>query len=235
MTLFSPAESRLYALAGRLNAMALAMALSLFVFSGPVFHSRPWPLLRYGQVLPVALLSLCLLTPMPASPPLIGLRLRASCLTVLGLSPFLTWYLRSDGQVYFAFCTLLLTGATLWLLLEISLWLRRLATDAGNVLLRKLAQNSVSLVLFGAIVPVSAIHLAFLLLLSGVDNGWSALDLHIVWASGPAHIGLLLRVLFFWIAFHVGALCLFAGLYGQRQVHRRLFDKQEQDHKELDE
>jgi len=235
MTQFSPAEGRLYALAGRLNAMALAIALSLFVFSGPVFQSRQWPLLRYGQVMPVALLTLCLLAPTPAAAPLIGLRLRAACLTVLGLSPFLTWFLRSDGQTYFAFCTLLLTGAALWLLLEISLWLRRLAADAGNILLRKLSQNSVTLVLFGAIIPVSAIHLAFLVLLGGDENGWSALDLQVVWATSPAHIGLLLRVLFYWISFHVGAVCLFAGLYGQRQIHRRLFDKLAEDNKEHDE
>jgi len=213
--------------------MALAIALSLFVFSGPVFQSRQWPLLRYGQVMPLVLLTLCLVVPTPAA--LISLRLRAACLTVLGLSPFLTWFLRSDGQPYFAFCTLLLTGAALWLLLEISMWLRNLALGAGNVLLKKLLQNSVTLVLFGAIIPVSAMHLAFLVLLGGDENGWSALDLQMVWAISPAHIGLFLRVLFYWISLYVGAVCLFAGLYGQRQMHRRLLEKLAQDNKEHDE
>jgi hypothetical protein len=236
MRQLSRAESRLYALSGRLNVMALAIALGLFVFSEPVFRSRLWPLLRYGQLLPLLLLSLCVLLPTASSTlPLISWRLRASCLTVLGLSPFLTWFLRSDGQPYFAFCTLLLAAAALWLLLEISLWLRQLALDANNSLLQKLSQHSVTLVLFGAIIPSAAIHLAFLFLLGVSDNGWSALDLQLVWASKPAQIGLLLRVLFYWVSFHVGGMCLFAGLYGQRQIHRHLFDHLLQDKKDEDE
>lgn len=233
MTPLTFAEDRLCLLAGRLLAMAIAIAWCLVVFIGPVFQGRQFALWRYSQVLPVIVLTLSVL--LPAAGGAIGLRLRAASLTVLGLSPFLTWFLRSDGQPYFAVCTLLLTAAALWLLLEISLWLRALAVDSGANLLKKLAQNSVVLVQFGAIIPISAIHLAFLVLLGGDENGWSPLDLRVVWSTGIAHLGILLRVLLYWTFFHIGAVCLIAGLLGQRRLHQRLVVGQSHAEKEQSE
>ena len=197
----------------RLVMLGMALGLGLVMSAFWLWRRFPLPFYGYGQVLPAGLGLLAVMPPVPSSAG--WLRLRCATLAVVGLAPFLTWHLHSDGNLYFRVCVLLLLAAVVWHWLETLLVVRRAAVAGGQVKLARAVSRSLSIIVYGVVIPLCAGHGAFLLLVLSAGVG-TALDLGLIWNTQPKIIGDVLRILVFWGGCHVGVNCLAAAVLSSR-------------------
>ncbi|OQC13892.1 MAG: hypothetical protein BWX73_02075 [Lentisphaerae bacterium ADurb.Bin082] len=199
--------------AWRLAVLSIALGLGLAMSAFWLLRRFPLPFYGYGQVLPVVLGLLAVMPPARSSAG--WLRLRCATLMVAGLAPFLTWHLLSDGNFYFRICVLLLLAAVVWHWLETLQVVRLAAVAGGHAKLARAASRSLSIIVYGVIIPLCAGHGAFFLLVLNAGTG-AAFDFGLLWNTQPKIIGDALRVLVFWGGCHVVANCLAAAILSSR-------------------
>ena len=197
----------------RLVMLGMALGLGLVMSSFWLWRRLPLPFYGYGQLIPAGLGLLAVLLPGPSSAG--WQRLRCASLAVAGLAPFLTWQLRSDGNFYFGVCVLLLLAAVIWHWLETLLVVRRAAVAGGHEKLARAVSRSMSMIVYGVVIPLCAGHGAFLLLVLTAGGG-TAFDFGLIWNTQPKIIGDVLRILVFWGGCHVGVNCLAAAVLSSR-------------------
>ncbi|HOG50085.1 MAG TPA: hypothetical protein PKY10_05810 [Lentisphaeria bacterium] len=197
----------------RLTMLGIALGLGLAMSAFWLRRRFPLPFYGYGQVLPVVLALLAVMPPALSSGG--WLRLRCATLAIAGLAPFLTWHLHSDGNHYFRVCVLLLLAAVVWHWLETLLVVRRTAVAGGHDKLVRAVSRSLSIIVYGVIVPLCAGHGAFFLLVLSAGDG-AAFDFGLLWNTQPKIIGDVLRVLVFWGGCHVVVNCLVAAVLSSR-------------------
>ncbi len=135
--------------------MAVALAWVLGEYGVVAVASSSLGLMRYAQVAPAALALVSALLCGPEA-----FRLQLASAIALGMSPFLTWFLRSMGQMQFPFCVVALTVAVLWMLLEMNRLARRIAQVAGSPALEAVCRIHRLLVRYVVIIPILANHFA---------------------------------------------------------------------------
>ena len=135
--------------------MAVALAWVLGEYGATVMGSSPLGLMRYAQVAPAALafVSASLCGPK-------AFRLQLAGALAVGMSPFLTWFLRSAGRTHFSLCILILTIAVLWMLLELNGLARRVAWSSGCLPLLATCRAHRLLLRYAVIIPIVANHFA---------------------------------------------------------------------------
>ncbi|MGI6356931.1 MAG: hypothetical protein GX937_11800 [Lentisphaerae bacterium] len=197
----------------RLATLSIALGLGLAMSAFWLLRRFPLPFYGYGQVLPVVLGLLAVIP--SASSSTDWLRLRCATLVIAGLAPFLTWYLRSDGNYYFQVCVLLLLAAVVWHWVETLLVVRQTAVAGSHDKLVRSVSRSLSIIVYGVIVPLCAGHGAFFLLVLSAGGG-AAFDFGVLWNTHPKIIGDVLRILVFWGGCHVVVNCLVAAILSSR-------------------
>ncbi len=123
-------------------------------------------------------------------------RLQLSLVCALGLSPFVSWWSRTDDSAYLAFFAGVALPAAGWFLLELTSWFRRSARTMGWTDLARRARFDEGVVLFCLLAPFTAVYLTGVLTFVFFPGTVSA-EVKEVWRLLPAALKLVMCLAFF--------------------------------------
>lgn len=217
-------SERQFLLAGYLTPLLL-LTVALFLASvfgvGAILAGKSRFFFSYWQCLPCFILllagGLLAVQTRKATSAVQAKNLLLAAAGLTALSPFVTWMLHSNGNLYFDLCCVLALGMALWAQLEICQLMQQLA-KAGNIpSLAFSARKTRFLVLCFEIIPVCAVYGSSILArLSGINP--TLQDVFRIWRFGK--ISLLLRFFLFWGMLQVLILCLYATWLAAQQLKK---------------
>ncbi len=198
----------------------LLMTVTLFfiVLAGiaPILQGKIRLLFSYWQCLPclMMLISTCLI-PRKSACCNNAKNAMLAAFALMALSPFMTWAVRSNGNIYFELCSIACMAVAFWLQMEICQLLRNLAKADKNTMLALSARKTQFMILCFAIIPVSALYGSGIMgLFTGTNQ--SLQDVLRIWDCGQ--ISLILRIFLYWSMLQFLLLCLYATWLAAQQV-----------------
>ncbi|MFA6929720.1 MAG: hypothetical protein WCT05_05290 [Lentisphaeria bacterium] len=210
----------------------LLLTVALFFASvfgvGAILAGKSRFFFSYWQCLPCFILLLaCGLLPKQAWKATSGalpIRLLLAAAGLTAFSPFATWMLRSNGNLYFDLCCVLTLAMALWTQLEICQLMQKLAKAGKVPSLAFSALKTRFLVLCFEIIPVCAVYGSGILA-RFIGTNQTVQDIFRIWHFGK--ISLLLRFFLFWGLLQVLILCLYATWLAAQQL-KKLVDVEQQ-------
>ena len=118
-------------------------------------------------------------------------RLQSAALLAAGLGPFVSWWLRAEGNLYLAAAAAGGIGAGLWFLHELGALLGQLFRRRGAARQARAARFAQVAVFYGLLVPAIGVYVCFAVALAAFP-GTIVADLHQAWVLLPPPIRFLM-------------------------------------------